>query len=452
MIACGCLPNYEKCRNHRKTFMLDKMFLVVLLLNLTGLFAFVASQFGVGIATVSLVLFALNCLYITVNHKVALRIFRKKHIFYWFIFLVFWPLLATIYAPAINLREIVLQMYYFTLLLAAVIYLLRRGFKSFHRIVAVAVAVTIFGLILSMFMEAFFQSVASITYNDLRYEGRAYGFFMQPNLAAMSSTLLFIVWFVGLRKTKILTILLSLFGLLVLVSLTGSRGGFVVAVAVLFLIFINRSVSVRKPFKILISPKSIIAFLLVFGCFLACIPVLLSFLTANLSQHAGHFDLVARIKAISQMELTERTSEGKSTVANRLEVLKHYSGMVYEHPILGKGFGSTTMFQDEEILSRSSHNQYLKIAFETGIFRLVFYLFLLVSIYIDPRRKRIEQSLHTNSYAQLLTVVVLAGMVSSGVLDSRVLYCVLGCFIAMLISPQTITVDGALKENTPSPR
>jgi len=448
MIACDCLPNYEKCRNHRKTFMLDKMFLFVLLLNLTGLFAFVAPQFGVGIATVSLVLFALNCLYITVNHKVALRIFRKKHTFYWLIFLVFWPLLATIYAPAINFREIVLQMYYFTLLLATAVYLLRKGFKSFHRIVAVAVAVTIFGLILSMFTEAFFQPVASITDNALRYEGRAYGFFIQPNEAAINFVLLFIVWFSGLRKTKMSTVFLSLFGLLVLVILTGSRGGFVVAVATIFLMFINKSVRAVKPFKILISPKSIITFLLVFGCFLACIPLLLNFLAENLPRSADNFSVVNRIEAMSQMKLAEKDYRGKSTVAGRLEVFKRYSAMICERPILGNGFGSITILQSKGVLGLSAHNQYLEIAFETGIFRLVFYLFLLIYIYMDKKRKRIEQFLHTNSYAQLLTVVAFAGMVSNMVLDSRVLYCALGCFIAMLISPQTITSDNVIGEST----
>lgn len=441
------MGNYRDCH---KTFIFDRIFFVVLLLNLTGLFSFIAPLFGVNIAIVSLVLLALNCFYLTVNYKVALRVFRKKHILYWFIFLVCWPLLATTYAQVKNFRELVLQMYYFTLLFATAIYLLRNGFKAFHRLVTVAVAVTIFGLILSLFMEDFFQSVASITYNDLEYGGRAYGFFMQPNQAARNFILLFIAWFAGLRKTKTHIVFLSLLGLLVLVSLTGSRGGFVVAFAAVFLIFINKSIRVRKPFKILILPKYIITLLLVLGCFLACIPLVLNFLSANLPKQVSSFDVTDRIKAISQMKLAEEDSKGRSTIAGRLEVFERYLAMIYEHPILGNGFGSTTIFQDEGILGRSSHNQYLEIAFETGVFRLVFYLFLLVAIHIDPRRKRIEQSLHTNSYVQFLTVVVLAGMVSNTVLDSRVLYCVLGCFIAMLISPKTVTTGDVLMNNTQS--
>jgi len=286
---------------------------------------------------------------------------------------------------------------------------------------------------------------------NIRYQGRAYGFLMQPNLAAISLNLLFVIWFAGLCNTKLFTMFLSSFGLLVFVSMTGSRVGYVLAVAVVFLIFINKSIRVNKAFKILISPKSIITFLLVLGCFQASIPLILSFLTVNLPKRVDNFDVIARIKAISNMELTETTSQGTSTIVERMEALKYYSSEVYEYPILGKGFGSTIILQAKGILGRSSHNQYLQIAFETGIFRLVFYLLLLVSIYIHPRREQIERLLHTNSYSQFLTVVILAGMVSNTVLDLRLLYCVLGCFIAMLISPQIITDDLALEENSKRP-
>lgn len=432
--------------------MLDRVFILVLLLNLTGLSYFIAPQLNVDIATVSIVLLVSNCLYITANHKVTRHIFRKKHIFYWFIFLLIWPLLATIYAPAVNFRELGLQVYYFTLLLATAVYILRNGFKSFHQIITVAFAITILGLILSMFMGTHFGNLASIEQKDLiRYQGRAYGFFMQPNMAALSLNLLFVIWYAGLRKTKILTMFLSLFGLFVLVSLTGSRAGYVVAVAVVFLIFINRSIRIRKSFQILISPKSFIIFFLVICCFQVCIPIILSLLTAHLPKRVIKFDVIARMKAISQMKLAEKTIDGKSTVAKRMEVFWYYFAMIRERPILGYGFGSKNFLQAKGILSRSSHNQYLEIVFETGIFRLAFFLLFLFSIYIYPGRKRTEQFLCTNSYAQLLTVIILTGMFSSMVLKSRILYCAVGCFIAMLISPQIITDDVALEESSQKP-
>lgn len=439
--------DYMNQENSYQTLLLDKIFIFVLLLNLTGLFVFIAFQLNVNIATVSLVLLGLKCLYITVNHKVARRIFRKKHIFYWFIFLLLWPLLATSYAPVINFRELGLQVYYFTLLLATIVYLLRNGSKSFHHIITAAFVITIVGLILSMFTVNLFQTESTNDPLNIRYQGRAYGFFMQPNLAAMSLNLLFVAWFAGLRKTRFLTMFLSSLGLLMLVSLTGSRAGFITSVTVVSLIFINRSIRTKKPFTILISPKSVITFFLVLGCFQASIPLLLNFLTANLPNRIDNFDVIDRIKAISQMKFSEKTSQGTSTVARRLNAIEQYTPGIWERPVLGNGFGSTTFLQSKGILGRSSHNQYLKIAFETGIFRLVFYLSILILIYMDPRRKQIERVFHTNSYSQLLTVVILTGWVSNTVLDSRILYCLLGCFIGMFILRPISTDDNALDEN-----
>jgi len=443
--------DFKELESHYKIFIFDKVFTFVLLLNLTGLFSFVAFHLNVEIKIISLVLLALNCLYVIVNHKAALSMFRKKHIFYWFIFLVFWPFLSTIYAPAINFRELGLQVYYFTLMLATSTYLFKNGFKSLHKIITVAFFITIFGLILSMFMGNLFQITGSMDQLNLRFQGRAFGFYMQPNLAAMSINLLFVVWFAGLRKIGTLTMFLSSLGFFVLVILTGSRAGSIVAFAVVLLIFINKGNRVNKPFKILISPKPIITFFLVLCCFQAFIPLLLVFLKTTLPKRVDNFDVIARIEAISHMKLTEKSSHDTSTVAERLQLLKQYSSEICECPILGKGFGSTTILRAKGILDRRSHNQYLKITFETGIFRLAFYLLLLFSIYIHPRRKRIERLLHTNSYAQFITVVMLEGMVSNTVLDSRLLYCVLGYFIAMLISPQIITDDLALEENSQRP-
>jgi len=147
------------------------------------------------------------------------------------------------------------------------------------------------------------------------------------------------------------------------------------------------------------------------------------------------------------MKFSEKTSQGTSTIVRRLNVIDEYTSGIWERPILGNGFGSITYLKDKGTLGRSSHNQYLKIAFETGIFRLVFYLLILIFIYVDPKRKQVERIFQTNSYTQLLTVIILTGLVSNAVLNSRILYCILGCFIGMYILWRIITDDNALEEN-----
>ena len=137
--------------------MLNKIFILVLLPNLMGLYPVIAPRLKVDLATVSLIALALSCIYITVNYRIARHIFRRKHIFYWLIFLLVWHLLVTSYAPMINFRELGLQVYYLTLLLATTTYLKKR-FNSFHQIITASIIITIFGLILCMFTTAFFNT------------------------------------------------------------------------------------------------------------------------------------------------------------------------------------------------------------------------------------------------------------------------------------------------------
>jgi len=429
--------------NILKEKMFDSLFSIVLLLNLTGLFSFIAPQFRVNIAAVSLVLLFLNCLYIIVNHKIALRIFHKKLTFYWFIFLIIWPLLTIIYAPEINLRAIGIQVYFFTLLLATIIYITRNGFKSFHRIVAAAIIISVFGLILSMFRNDLFQSVASLSRRQSVYQRRAFGFFMQPNRAARNLVFLFIVWFAGLRKSNVIITSIFLIGFMTSVALTGSRGGVITAAAVVLLICINIKTN-KKTNRITISPKWTVILLLVFGGSLGGITLLQNVFSNVLPRHYGKFDITDRLKAISQMKFTAKSSSGESTIANRLETQKQYLNMIRNRLVFGYGFDSGRAFEDAGVLTRSSHNQYLIVAFESGIFRLGLYLFLIILLYIHPKRKQIEGCLHSNSYAQFVVSIILAGMVSNTVLDSRVLYVVLGCFIGLLVYPQKILSNRAL--------
>jgi O-antigen ligase len=422
-------------------FLLDKIFLFVLLLNLTGLFPFVAALIGFESLTISIIMFAINCIYIVVRYKAAKQIFCKQHVIYWFVFLVLWPLLATLYSPKINVREVALQIYYFTLLLGVIIYISRRGFLSFHYVLTIAFVVTIFGLILSMITDSVFQPVALMTDHDLEYQGRAYGFFIQPNVAAMNFLLLFIAWFAGINTPKLSKVFLSTYLLFMLIGITGSRGGYIVTLAVLVLIFIHNSVKLRKPFSLLMNLKNIVIFLLLIFFSQFSISLLPNLQVMLSSGSKDNYNLAARTKAISEMKFIEKDVKGKSTVADRGRIFLYYYDLVCKHPVLGYGFGSNTYYLKEGSLQRSSHNQYLKIAYETGIFRMLFYLAILLFIYLDSKRKRIQQLFHTNSYIQFLVVVMLAGLVSNTVLDSRVFYCVLGVFIAIIIDHHKFMTD-----------
>jgi len=91
--------------------MIDKLFFVVLVLNATGLFSFLAEEFNVSIGVVTGTLFGLNILYLIIKMRYSIALFHKAGIamLNWFVILLAWPLFTLLYAQSLEIREIGLQ-------------------------------------------------------------------------------------------------------------------------------------------------------------------------------------------------------------------------------------------------------------------------------------------------------------------------------------------------------
>ena len=112
--------------------MIDKVFFVVLVLNTTGLFLFLAPQFGMLIGHVSLALLVLNIFYLVVKARRSTRLFLRGGIGGWLFVLLLWPLFTLLYAPSLEIREIGLLLYCLSLFLGAVVYTVANGLPAMH--------------------------------------------------------------------------------------------------------------------------------------------------------------------------------------------------------------------------------------------------------------------------------------------------------------------------------
>jgi hypothetical protein len=111
-----------------------------------------------------------------------------------------------------------------------------------------------------------------------------------------------------------------------------------------------------------------------------------------------------------------------ASVSLRLLALRQYTSLIARRPVLGYGLGSTDhYYQSAAPISVASYNTYIEAAFSYGLFYLAAFLWLLLLLARHPRRRMVEEALHSNAISQLLAVVVLAGLVSNTVLGSRVL-------------------------------
>ena len=94
----------------------------------------------------------------------------------------------------LSVRHLAVLFYNLSIVLAAATYVVMNGWARLRQLAAIAVVVTIVGLLLSWLVPGMFAAAAQLTESRQDFQGRAFGFFLQPNIAAentvfMASTL-----------------------------------------------------------------------------------------------------------------------------------------------------------------------------------------------------------------------------------------------------------------------
>lgn len=406
--------------------MFDKLFLVILVLNATGLFRFVAPLVGVDIRTVSIGLLALQGGYLLVRKRDVMRLLREPDMQDWLILLVFWPLATVLYAPTLEMREVGLQVYYVSLFMGAVVYARANGLSALHRVMGMSLLVTLFGLVLSMIAPGCFEAVARLAEARTQYGERAFGFFMQPNQAGTGLILLFLGWYSLWRHKYSLWDVAALLLFLVAVLFTGSRTCAVIAAAVcgmtVFDAWRRGRREDRKAFRLVCVKAYLLAVCLAFGLL-------------GLNQYAtatgAEGGLYYRLRLLTSLQLTESGIRDDESVNNRLAAQKVYWSLIETKPLLGHGLGAETHYSEKGPIWLSAHSTLLSTWLEFGIaWPLVFYL-LLYRLYRGRYRIAAERGFGTNSIAQFVLLMFLRFTVNGGLLDVRLFYIVLAYFFAI---------------------
>lgn len=403
--------------------MFDKLFFVLLVLNATGLFQFVAPQIGVDIRTVSISLLVLQVGYLLVRKRDVRRLLREPGMQDWLILLVFWPLATVLYAPTLEVREVGLQVYYASLFTGAVVYARANGLSALHRVMGMSLLVTVFGLVLSMVAPSCFEAVARLANARTQYGERAFGFFMQPNQAGMGLILLFLGWYSLWRDKDSLWDVPALILFLVAVLFTGSRTCAVIAAAVcgmtVFDAWRRGRREDRKGFRLVYVKACLLAVCLAFGL-------------AGLNQYATATEggLYHRLRLLTSLQLTENGILDDNSVRQRLAAQKVYWSLIETKPVLGHGLGAEAYYSENGPIWLSAHSTLLSTWLEFGIaWPLVFYL-LLYRLYRSRDRMAAERRFGTNAVFMFVLILSLHFAFNHGMVESRVFYVVLAYFFA----------------------
>lgn len=413
--------------------MSDKIFFVVLVLNATGLFGFIAPQLGVTIGTVSLALLGINLFYLVIKRKHSMAIFHRSEMRRWLFVLLIWPLLTILYAPSFEIREIGLQLYYFTLFFGAVLYTVANGLPAMHRVMAVSLALTLVGLALNMVAPQYFEAVSNLAEANVLKQGRACGFLLQPNQLAISMGFLFTGWF-ALWKRKNMYVEVAAIVTFILVMLpTGSRIGMLMAMIIVTFILLHGWKNKLSHTKPLLKTIVLIACLLggLYG-------------TKYYVVHFGQVDplkedLINRIETMLSLRLSDDGNmQNDGSIIARKAGQAVYWSLFSEKPLHGHGFGSNTYYQENGTLFLSAHSSALTCAMMYGgLYPVVFCLLIISLCRRRSCRDKVRLS-QSNSVEQFASITVFLFVLAS-IIDTRTFYIVLGMFFAIVCRPQSIS-------------
>jgi O-antigen ligase len=239
--------------------------------------------------------------------------------------------------------------------------------------------------------------------------GRAAGFFVNPNNSANAVGLLaFLALAVGNWRSQLMVALIMMISGVAIV-ITFSRGGIVIFVALMLLVFAMRQVDRNRP----IAGMILLAMMAGFA----------SWLLARLGQSALSEDASMRLESL----LTGDFSDG--SVRSREESLNYYVRLILDNPVFGsKPFGSLY-----EVQGQGPHNSFVALGADFGIFALAVPL-LMIALCVWRAKRLRWRGPEAMTLLGLAVWMLLASMSSHNVFYSSFGALVAGLAMGMLSS------------------
>jgi O-antigen ligase len=343
--------------------------------------------------------------------------------------MIVWPFLTLIYAPSIEIRDILLLLYCFLLFLCTIVYTLANGLPAMYRIFSISLVLTIAGLGLSLLKPEYFEHISRIANAKTDHAGRAFGFVLQPNKLGMSLNLLFIGWFCFWKPKHSWLNTMIIPAFLVCVLLTGSRISMIAAILIVACHFIYSWNNYSKKSFFLRT-------CLTAGCLVAIAVSLHLYLSTKIKKEA---DLADRMITLLNFKLSLNDSflEDES-FRYRLDAQAVYCSMIKERPLLGFGLGANTYYKDQGLFRFSAHSLAIQRIFEYGIFYPLLFGCLMIQLYKKSNRSNCDTLFRTNSITQFIIFTLFIFMATGGLFDSRLYYIVWGVFFAMAYYPRSL--------------
>lgn len=259
-------------------------------------------------------------------------------------------------------------------LVACAVMTTREQFIRFLRTLAVSLIVpVVFGLYQ-------IATHAGFTFFDL--SNRAYGTFGHPNVFGFYLVLslsMLSAFYYSQRRAYRISAMLGFVVLIALLALTYTRGAWLGMFIALFVVGIAR------------IPKAVLAAVIVGAIVYLSAPAVSRWTFVNFGVDLGRMPVISRLT---------RNSDEANSIDWRFGVWHEMAAKFRERPLLGYGLGSFTKVRELQVnnyyASTEAHNDYLRLAVETGVIGLGIYTVLL--FFVARALIRTYRSLAGSSY------------------------------------------------------
>lgn len=418
--------------------MIDRLFALVCIATISEMTHFIGGYFG-SLFAASAVAAVIAALYVCLNISHVLSLLGNGLFIAWSMLLFVWPFSsALLTGTSLDLRRAGLQFFSYTLFVSAIIIYRKRGWPFIQKMMLASLYITFTGVLLSVAVPEVFSGVARARdlYGDtISVQGRAYGFFLQPNKAANGILLITMFALAGYYKKRIVLQLLPILLGIGAIALTGSRGGAIAYAAFVVLYFVYKNKHEKRYFSKIYNSQFLSRSVLP----LVLALFVLSLVLAGYSEYQKRTGITERSLADRFASLVKNSDDLQtglsedSSVRARFIVKQDAVNLIIAKPILGHGFDAMQKYKLGGQLIASTHDTYLKFMLEYGIVYLLIYLGLFAWLLFNPIANQLHAQWGSNLTTQFVCSLLLAFLVINTVDTSRTYNFVLGALIAVYI-------------------
>jgi hypothetical protein len=433
--------------------LLNFVSILVVFLNFTNSYLMLSGILSIPFTLLSYLMMGLLALNVASFKNVVLRIILKRKAFIFFIIVFcFIPALGVFLSPYTMIRYIGYNILSALLFLNVVIFIHEEGFLNFKKLVFYSFLLTIAGVIISYLSPELFRQIANLQASAMNSYGvmdvvkvssaehaRAFGFYMQPNVAYTAILFHLYILITAYFNTNFLGRLFLYTSSFGAILLTGSRGGFVMFFIFILMIFISEILNgCRNRLNQRVSFLKYVPAYLILGLGLSILGLVLLFFGRGSSADEG-FNVVQKITS------TFFPSQTGYGVSNDVSVLSRFDAqIVYVERIFGdifglifgNGTGAAKYYRYFGEIPTASHNNFLEMTFAHGILVSLsmygFFIFLAAS-------KKSKQFFYAHGYnlSLIITACIFIQSFTINVLfNYRLLPILVGFWLMSLFFPK----------------